>query len=184
MVSWLVLIAFCTLPLIWCGKQSITAAHIWRAKLSRIRPRRGYNSSHFARWSLFNSTWLTVSRTQLVSHNYWNNLHELRVYSQEWRREINMVIFLMKISQVMADGYDVQVASDGTTYLSLNEVYFILSHIFRSFGVWKRPIWKKFGNSGAEKAISWGFLAIFCLDYPGLLNIIDLQLSIKDGFHR
>ena len=55
-----------------------------------------------------------IKDCKLVSLNYWEKLQELRLYSQERRRERYMVIFLWKISQGMVSGYDVQFASDGT----------------------------------------------------------------------
>ena len=55
-----------------------------------------------------------IKDSKLVSLNYWEKLRELRLYSQERRRERYMVIFLWKISQGMVSGYDVQFASDGT----------------------------------------------------------------------
>ena len=48
---------------------------------------------------------------KLVNLNYWEKLSELRLYSQERRRERYQVIFLWKISQGMVSGYDVEFTS-------------------------------------------------------------------------
>jgi hypothetical protein len=51
---------------------------------------------------------------RLAGLSYWEKLQELRLYSQERRRERYQVIFLWKISQGMVSGYDVQFTSLGT----------------------------------------------------------------------
>ena len=55
-----------------------------------------------------------IKDSKLHSLNYWEKLQELRLYSQERRRERYMIIFLWKISQGMVSGYNVEFASDGT----------------------------------------------------------------------
>ena len=55
-----------------------------------------------------------IKDSKLDSLNYWEKLKELRLYSQQRRRERYMIIFLWKISQGMVSGYNVQFASDGT----------------------------------------------------------------------
>ena len=45
--------------------------------------------------------------------NYWEKLQELRLYSQERRRDRYQVIFLWKISQGLVSGYDVNFTSQG-----------------------------------------------------------------------
>ena len=57
-----------------------------------------------------------ISRTRdsrLSGLNYWEKLVELRLYSQERRRERYMLIFLWKISQGMVSGYEVNFTSLG-----------------------------------------------------------------------
>ena len=49
---------------------------------------------------------------KLQGLNYWDKLSDLRLYSQERRRERYQVIFLWKISQGMVSGYDLQFTSD------------------------------------------------------------------------
>ena len=53
-----------------------------------------------------------IKDVKLEGTNYWENLRELRLYSQERRRERYQVIFLWKISQGMVLGYDVQFTSE------------------------------------------------------------------------
>jgi hypothetical protein len=48
---------------------------------------------------------------KLQGLNYWDKLSNLRLYSQERRRERYQVIFLWKISQGMVSGYDLQFTS-------------------------------------------------------------------------
>ena len=48
---------------------------------------------------------------KLEGLNYWDKLSNLRLYSQERRRERYQVIFLWKISQGMVSGYDLQFTS-------------------------------------------------------------------------
>ena len=55
-----------------------------------------------------------IRDSKLHTLNYWEKLKELRIYSQERRRERYMIIFLWKISQGMVSGYDVRFTSDGT----------------------------------------------------------------------
>ena len=50
---------------------------------------------------------------RLTTLNYWEKLQELRLYSQERRRERYQVIFLWKISQGLVSGYDVTFTSEG-----------------------------------------------------------------------
>ena len=50
---------------------------------------------------------------KLQGLNYWDKLSDLRLYSQERRRERYQVIFLWKISQGMVSGYDVDFTSEG-----------------------------------------------------------------------
>ena len=60
--------------------------------------------------------WKGVDRIRdyrLAELNYWDKLQELRIYSQERRRERYQVIFLWKISQGMVSGYDVHFTSLG-----------------------------------------------------------------------
>ena len=54
-----------------------------------------------------------IRDTRLAGLNYWEKLHELRLYSQERRRERYQLIFLWKISQGMVSGYDVNFTSVG-----------------------------------------------------------------------
>ena len=54
-----------------------------------------------------------IRDTKLTGLSYWEKLSELRLYSQERRREIYQLIFLWKISQGMVSGYDIQFSSDG-----------------------------------------------------------------------
>ena len=51
---------------------------------------------------------------KLTSLNYWEKLQELKLYSQERRRERYQVIFLWKICQGLVSGYDVEFTSGGT----------------------------------------------------------------------
>jgi hypothetical protein len=53
-----------------------------------------------------------IRDSKLVNLNYWEKLQELRLYSQERRRERYMVIFLWKISQGMVSGFDVDFTFD------------------------------------------------------------------------
>ena len=55
-----------------------------------------------------------IRDTKLSSLNYWEKLKELRIYSQERRRERYIIIFLWKISQGMVSGYDLEFTLDGT----------------------------------------------------------------------
>ena len=50
--------------------------------------------------------------SRLLGLNYWEKLKELRLYSQERRRERYQVIFLWKISQGMVSGYLVNFSAD------------------------------------------------------------------------
>ena len=50
----------------------------------------------------------------LTGLNYWEKLKELRLYSQERRRERYKIIFLWKISQGLVSGFDVNFTSDGS----------------------------------------------------------------------
>ena len=50
---------------------------------------------------------------RLGSLNYWEKLRELKLYSQERRRERYQMIFIWKISQGMVSGYDVNFTSGG-----------------------------------------------------------------------
>ena len=54
-----------------------------------------------------------IKDPKLSGLNYWEKLQELRLYSQERRRERYQVIFLWKISQGMVSGYDVDFTSEG-----------------------------------------------------------------------
>ena len=54
-----------------------------------------------------------IRDTKLTGLSYWEKLSELRLYSQERRRERYQLIFLWKISQGMVSGYDIQFSSDG-----------------------------------------------------------------------
>ena len=53
-----------------------------------------------------------IKDSKLEGLNYWEKLGELKLYSQERRRERYQVIFLWKISQGMVSGYQVQFTSD------------------------------------------------------------------------
>ena len=55
-----------------------------------------------------------IRDAKLSSLNYWEKLKELRIYSQERRRERYIIIFLWKISQGMVSGYDLEFTLDGT----------------------------------------------------------------------
>ena len=55
-----------------------------------------------------------IRDSRLTGLNYWEKLQELRLYSQERRRERYQLIFLWKISQGMVSGYDVHFTSLGT----------------------------------------------------------------------
>ena len=55
-----------------------------------------------------------IRDSKLDNLDYWEKLQELRLYSQERRRERYMVIFLWKISQGLVSGYDVEFSSDGS----------------------------------------------------------------------
>ena len=55
-----------------------------------------------------------IKDSRLVGLNYWEKLQELRLYSQERRRERYQIIFLWKISQGLVSGYDVDFISTGT----------------------------------------------------------------------
>ena len=55
-----------------------------------------------------------IRDSKLDGLNYWEKLKELRLYSQERRRERYQVIFLWKISQGLVSGYDVNFTSLGT----------------------------------------------------------------------
>ena len=48
-----------------------------------------------------------IKDSKLNGLNYWENLSELKLYSQERRRERYQVIFIWKISQRMVSGYDI-----------------------------------------------------------------------------
>ena len=48
-----------------------------------------------------------IKDSKLVNLNYWEKLQQLRLYSQERRRERYMLIFLWKISQGMVSGYSI-----------------------------------------------------------------------------
>ena len=50
---------------------------------------------------------------RLTALNCWEKLQELRLYSQERRRDRYQVIFLWKISQGLVYGYDVNFTSQG-----------------------------------------------------------------------
>ena len=52
-----------------------------------------------------------IRDSKLVNLNYWEKLQELRLYSQERRRERYMVIFLWKIAQGLVHGYHVEFTS-------------------------------------------------------------------------
>ena len=54
-----------------------------------------------------------IRDSRLAGIDYWEKLQELRIYSQERRRERYQVIFLWKISQGMVSGYDVNFTSLG-----------------------------------------------------------------------
>ena len=54
-----------------------------------------------------------IKDRKLDGLNYWEKLKELRLYSQERRRERYQVIFLWKISQRMVSGYSVDFSYDG-----------------------------------------------------------------------
>jgi ribonuclease P/MRP protein subunit RPP40 len=89
---------------------------------SLVQPKLDYCSQL---WSP--SDQLSINKLESVQHNlvdrirdyrlaglsYWEKLQELRLYSQERRRERYQVIFLWKISQGMVSGYDVQFTSLG-----------------------------------------------------------------------
>ena len=49
----------------------------------------------------------------LDSLNYWEKLRELKLYSQERRRERYQMMFIWKISQGLVSGYDVNFTSGG-----------------------------------------------------------------------
>jgi hypothetical protein len=49
-----------------------------------------------------------IQDKKLLGLNYWEKLRELRLYSQERRRERYQVLFLWKISQGMVSCYDLQ----------------------------------------------------------------------------
>ena len=49
--------------------------------------------------------------TSLSNLDYWEKLHQSRMYSQERRRERYMIIFLWKISQGLVHGYEVDFTS-------------------------------------------------------------------------
>jgi hypothetical protein len=49
-----------------------------------------------------------IKDKRLLGLTYWEKLSELRLYSQERRRERYQVIFLWKISQGMVSGYNVE----------------------------------------------------------------------------
>ena len=55
-----------------------------------------------------------IKDKRLIGLNYWEKLKELKLYSQERRRERYQVIFLWKISQGLVSGYDVNFTSGGT----------------------------------------------------------------------
>ena len=48
-----------------------------------------------------------IKDSKLNGLNYWEKLGELKLYSQESRREISQVIFLWKISQGIVSCYDI-----------------------------------------------------------------------------
>ena len=52
-----------------------------------------------------------IQESKLIGLNYWEKLTELRLYSQERRRDRYQLIFLWKISQGMVSGYDLQFTS-------------------------------------------------------------------------
>ena len=52
-----------------------------------------------------------IKDSRLSGLNYWEQLSELHLYSQERRRERYQLIFLWKISQGMVSGYDLQFAA-------------------------------------------------------------------------
>ena len=54
-----------------------------------------------------------IKDKRLIGLNYWEKLKELKLYSQERRRERYQVIFLWKISQGLVSGYDVNFTSGG-----------------------------------------------------------------------
>ena len=54
-----------------------------------------------------------IKDARLLGLDYWEKLKELRLYSQERRRERYQLIFLWKISQGMVQGYDVTFTSTG-----------------------------------------------------------------------
>ena len=54
-----------------------------------------------------------IKDSKLVNLNYWEKLQQLRLYSQEWRRERYMIIFLWKISQGMVSGFTLEFSSVG-----------------------------------------------------------------------
>ena len=54
-----------------------------------------------------------IQDQRLVGLNYWEKLKELKLYSQERRRERYQVVFLWKISQGLVEGYDVNFTSGG-----------------------------------------------------------------------
>ena len=53
-----------------------------------------------------------IADSKLSGLNYWEQLSELHLYSQERRRERYQLIFLWKISQGMVSGYDLQFSSE------------------------------------------------------------------------
>ena len=55
-----------------------------------------------------------IKDSRLVGLNYWEKLQELRLYSQERRRERYQIIFLWKISQGLVSDYDVDFISTNT----------------------------------------------------------------------
>ena len=54
----------------------------------------------------------SIQDKKLEGLDYWEKLQELKLYSQERRRDRYQVIFLWKISQEMVSGYDVNFTSD------------------------------------------------------------------------
>ena len=54
-----------------------------------------------------------IKDSKLVNLNYWEKLQQLRLYSQERRRERYMLIFLWNISQGMVFGFTLEFSSDG-----------------------------------------------------------------------
>ena len=66
----------------------------------------------------------SISRLESVAHNftsqisgmenkdYWKQLHDLHMYSQERRRERYMIIILWKIAQGYFEGYDISFTSN------------------------------------------------------------------------